>query len=281
METGESALKISRESSSIPSEITTSEQPHPKFVLSRRQFIAMLTSTAALGAASYLSGNIPVNAASAEKTLDSKLSQNKEEKQKRDEAPLLKTLEEQGLLVIGKAVTLAICRKIGIPIKIPKTNSDEITRQLLMEKPLKSFLNIAILGPAVEEGLFRLIPSLFFNRPGWDLSYKHGESTPVVNINFWEVGIPTSALFALAHNVESDGKDNIKLNMKTIPLTQFAQGVFFWYVMRNRGIGQAILTHMANNGILLGSWHVANFLSKVFPGKSSKKTELETTKVSK
>jgi hypothetical protein len=94
--------------------------------------------------------------------------------------------------------------------------------------------------PALEEVLFRILPSVLCPGPGAE----------------WLVGIPTSLAFAGVHNLVSAGAEtkraipldsNLKLSLDYIPLTQFLLGAFCWYTARRYGELAPVVAHVFNN----------------------------------
>ena len=79
-----------------------------------------------------------------------------------------------------------------------------------------------------------------------------------------EIGIPLSALFAYAHNIKRDKEGHVLgFDTEFIPLPQFIDGVFYWYLMRERGFSHAWLAHAQKSTMII----TANALMKVFPKK--------------
>jgi hypothetical protein len=91
-------------------------------------------------------------------------------------------------------------------------------------------LETALVLPVKEEMASRLLPATVFGKS-------------------WSVGLLSALVFASAHGLEQ------------IPITQFIGGVFYWYLMRERGLDHAILAHVSNNNMAA----IANFLALKFP----------------
>jgi hypothetical protein len=94
--------------------------------------------------------------------------------------------------------------------------------------------------PALEELLFRVLPSMWCPGPGVE----------------WHVGIPTSLVFAGIHNLvsaEAETKraislgNNVKLSLDYVPLNQFLLGAFCWYTARRYGELAPVVAHVFNN----------------------------------
>ena len=98
---------------------------------------------------------------------------------------------------------------------------------------------LCVRAPIIEEALFRIIPSYLSGGAG----------------KRWDVGIPTSALFALLHNLTARETPGLgiplgaerKLALTWVPLPQFMMGCYFWYLMREHGALAALLTHSGAN----------------------------------
>jgi membrane protease YdiL (CAAX protease family) len=114
------------------------------------------------------------------------------------------------------------------------------------KKPFGTLLLIGVVVPSIEEIIFRYLPSRF-------LAGKNSEMR-------WGIGIGSSLLFSLAHNI--DGKDHFKFR-KYVPLTQLIGGIFFWYLTRKRGFSHALLSHSLHNSFLGGIMGVAANLDNV------------------
>jgi hypothetical protein len=104
------------------------------------------------------------------------------------------------------------------------------------------FLNVGIVGPIVEEMMFRVLPSLMTQSPGMQ----------------WQVGIPFNVIYALMHSVvpeDASAKLSVpisathKISLDHLPISQFMLGAFCWYCARSYGTLAPILTHTLNNHI--------------------------------
>lgn len=141
------------------------------------------------------------------------------------------TFTEGNLVILAKMVAANLIKNSG--------NAGQKADPEYFNDP-QNILMIGFIGPLIEEVLFRLIPAGF----GTD----------------WSVGIPATIIFAGVHNiVEVDGK--VVLDLKTIPVTQFMGGVFYWYLMKYKGLDHAILAHMQNNLVAT----IASQLGRIFP----------------
>jgi len=92
----------------------------------------------------------------------------------------------------------------------------------------KIMSSVAISGPALEESIYRLVPSSIAN--AFD---AHG--------NAWGLGTATSTAFALAHGIKNKDGDMV------LPVPQLGLGMFAWWLQRNRGYTHALLAHSIVN----------------------------------
>ena len=98
----------------------------------------------------------------------------------------LETVMETSLLYIGELIMNTIVAKLKIE-QPSKVMQDPDRIKSLIQKPFQDFILNAIAAPAIEETLFRLVPSAFIGKKG--------------GIR-WDAGIPVSVIFALAHNLD-------------------------------------------------------------------------------
>ncbi len=246
---------------------TTSETVGQR-TLSRRSFIKFLS---AMGTA-FAIESIDVDAVNAKEKQDNKevmqeirkdigqqsgsesfFGNNIETKitEKKDNS-YAETALEQGLVASAKLLAKFILRKLKIEHG-NKSLSEEKILKYLKEKPIESLIEIGFLGPVFEESVFRALPSGFIDSK--DKSCR------------WDVGIPVSAIFALVHNFDKNEFGNLKFE-KSIPLSQFMGGLFYWYLMREKGYSHAVLAHLMNNTMAVS---VGVLLFKIFPGEEAER----------
>lgn len=177
-----------------------------------------------------------------------------------DVASLSDTATQTLLYTLSEFVSAPIVRALRIPIGNSGI-SEKVLREF-MEKPLyKLLLDVGVETPLLEEAIFRALPQLLVkNKTREDL---------------WNVGIPTSVLFALVHNMKHDEEGNeIVFATDRIPLYQFISGLFLWKLMRERGLPHSILAHGVNNSAALS---VARLYYNVFSDKKLGQSVAETT----
>ncbi|MEY4700608.1 MAG: hypothetical protein RL326_795, partial [Pseudomonadota bacterium] len=107
---------------------------------------------------------------------------------------------------------------------------------------LELYSTVGVVGPIVEELMFRVFPSLMTQSPGIQ----------------WQVGIPFNLVYALMHSVVPESAETKlsfpisstqKISLDHLPLPQFVLGAFCWYCARTYGSLAPILTHTFNNQI--------------------------------
>lgn len=133
--------------------------------------------------------------------------------------PIIHTLCET-VVVLGVVLGLVwISELVGVNIG---NAGMEAAFAVLIKTPIISAVIIVIIAPVIEELVFRS-PAYFLRKvsTGW----------------YWGIGALISALFAMAHG------------MAIIPLPQFISGLFFWYLVRKRGLKHSIIAHASNNAI--------------------------------
>jgi membrane protease YdiL (CAAX protease family) len=124
----------------------------------------------------------------------------------------------------------------------------------LMERGPLYFLAVgAVLAPAIEEALFRGLPSLFSD---WFLRRKDGAR--------WVLGVVCALSFALVHNLAREpGAASVRLvegyyfDCATVPAPQFAFGLLLWDLVRRYGLWASSFSHMLHNFVLLTLGYVA------------------------
>lgn len=165
------------------------------------------------------------------------------------EGSYIETAIEQTLMMIAKKSAHIALGHIGIENGNKNITPDELVKYL-RDKPISTIFEMGIAIPVLEEYAIRFLPSEIIAGP----SKGHR----------WDVGIPMSALFALSHNlILKKEEEHWKFRIgKTIPLTQFMGGMFYWYLMRERGFEHAALAHSMNNG---GSFAIGALLFKMYP----------------
>lgn len=132
---------------------------------------------------------------------------------------LFNTFKQTGWTIIGLGFLQMVgASKIEFLNKGPRD-----TVYLMPQKDVpRENLRTSLLSPALEEMIFRLIPSLIFarNTDGYQ----------------WKVGVPTSIFFAILHT------DHLRF-----PLHEFLFGLFSWHLMRKKGFVHAYFAHALNN----------------------------------
>lgn len=196
--------------------------------LSRRSFIKFLRAAGAALALEQV--GVKINEIQGDPKKEQMEIKNEEE-----ENSYTETIIGQSLMTVANILAISIFKKLEIECGNPSL-SDEKLLEWLKEKPIEGIIKGGILDPACEEALFRALPSRFLDKS--DRSHR------------WEIGIPVSVLFALMHNIGEDKFEGLKFH-KSVPICQFTGGLFFWYLMREKGYSHAVLAHSIGNTIPL------------------------------
>ena len=161
---------------------------------------------------------------------------------------LFKHVEGEGAVARAKRLicqtALIVCAEIivsvplaaalqAVGVRFGNAGADKL-EALSKTAPGVMLVSACIVGPIVEEAIFRLLPSKLLDFAN-SLRRKPESKNPA-----WSTGLVASALFAAAHGLSA------------IPIPQFLSGLFFWRTMRNYGYWGAVFCHAAQNGILLG-----------------------------
>lgn len=200
----------------------------------------------------------------------------------------LETVLQAGVVGAAEAGLIPTAQRLRLPVEKFLTTTD----LKLLEKgtsPLSIALNLTAV-PAVEEAIFRLAPNSIFTREGKDLR--------------WDVGIPISLantayrLYTLypswSEQTRRPRKRPRKQEEKTgmagvlrallkpisrferkIPLFAFLNNALYWYEMRRKGYGDAVVAHITVNSAFLG---VGRFLNLSFEKTPPPKRETRTRK---
>jgi len=164
----------------------------------------------------------------------------------------------QALIRLASEIGELVLHDFKIKTGNPSLSNKSI-EEMLQKAPLESYVKAVIVGPLIEEWVFRLMPSTLLA----DQYLQRKDSV-------WELGVPLSAIFAWVHNIESvteEDKTNLKLHLDSVPLNQFLSGLFFWYLMRQKGFNHAALAHMFNNNT---SYMLAKIFDNHLPWDSKK-----------
>lgn len=133
------------------------------------------------------------------------------------------TAFEQHLVMIGKITTVKMLRITFGDAKLGNAGATDAKIGQLLENPFQMWKSMAVVAPLAEEAIFRWAPGAIF-----------GHS--------WLVGTISAAFFAEGHNLGQAERH--------IPLPQFIGGIWFWYLLKHRGISHAIVAHAVNNNTL-------------------------------
>lgn len=151
----------------------------------------------------------------------------------------LETGVEQSLLTVAHITYKSVLKKFGTTgAQASKDHTEQMT--MLQEHPIEFVITVVAIMPTVEEAVFRLLPSYLVDSMESDLQSL-------------VVGLPAALVFAAAHLNLSEFNNEMKFGefLNFIPVTQFINGLFFWYLMRERGFSHSLLAHSTNNAIAI------------------------------
>jgi len=240
-----------------------------KIIISRKNFLKFIVGASlSIGFAGGIKGEIEGNNENHEKhekplTLKERAEEDTQEAKKElsdfmerisseemKDSSYAETVVEQGLMMLAKKTANEIFEKLEIDHGNKGITQEDLIKYL-KEKPLTTLFRSGILHPILEEAIFRALPV-----------DKLIDKTD--RRKRWDIGIPVSALFAFSHNFRN-GENFGDLELyKSVPVSQFMGGLFYWYLMREKGFSHATMAHSMNNAVpeSLG----AIFL-KLFPGE--------------
>lgn len=165
------------------------------------------------------------------------------------------TAIEQSLWIAAKVLTNHIFEELKINTGNASLSDEEIKRWV-EKTPILPLFTSTMLGPLVEEFAWRALPSSMIDKNDNRIN--------------WNVGIPISAIFALSHNLKLKKElPGIEILGDSIPVTQFMGGLFYWYLMREKGYSHAVMAHSMSNTIPLA---IATYLYKAYPEGSGERT---------
>ncbi len=205
--------------------------PREPIILSRREFVQMIS----LAGAALATSSLPALNKADDKDLSGE-QPNIAAKQESEDT-YVDTMFDSGALLIAEIAMTEIFDKLNIPIGNAGLTNAQIEK--LLQAPIEKILiQYAGLHSAFEEALFRGLPQTALNQLK-------------VRGNIWKVGIPTSVLFALMHNIKREKlAKEYHFSTDFIPLPQFVGGLFYWKMMRERGFPHAIVAHGTQNGAI-------------------------------
>lgn len=154
--------------------------------------------------------------------------------------PLSTTLPVIGAsLLFGLGTARSFPRFIpGFENKFFGNSSMEKFKLLAKIRPFHLFLHSVVLAPLIEETAFRIVPGVALT----------GDIKGDIK---WEDGLLTSLFFGLLHVIPSP-PPGMK---RALPIGTSFAGFVFWYMMREYGAGNAMLSHSA--------WNLVHFIYNV------------------
>lgn len=218
------------------------QQPN---VLSRRRFIEMSGSLLAGAVVNhYLGGEVQAQTEQPTFDLGEPLDQVQQNSSMNESPSIIHTVFESQAVLAAELIAAPLVEKMGIKVGnayieklVEDAKQDAAPPQLDNSTVATVLLAAGVVQPIREELIFRGLPQLFLRkRPG----------------NQWKVGIPSALAFAFSHNLIKDrttGRYSLTLNR--IPLPQFASGLYYWKIMRERGFIHAPVAHVSMNSAMM------------------------------
>ncbi len=117
----------------------------------------------------------------------------------------------------------------------------EFYEEQLEAAPVSIYVRDNVVIPAIEESVFRLLPSAFFSSDR-DLH--------------WGTGLASAALFASVHNVSKPEADKITIHLDSLPTEQFVLGCYCWWAQRRGGFIHSAGSHILYNNLCEAYWHL-------------------------
>lgn len=158
-----------------------------------------------------------------------------------DEEPsLIDTAKEAVVFTTAKLFTRQTLKSIGVPI----TPTSDRNKDLVLTKPIQAFAEAVVIGPPIEEALFRFLPSWIISR--W------------TNDTAWGAGVPISLAFAYIHNLQEVEPNKFRFLKDKLPISHFMAGLYFWKVMREKGFSHAATAHGVGNFVAMMTMRIFN-----------------------
>lgn len=132
---------------------------------------------------------------------------------KPNDVSYFKTVLQSQVILFGEMMLTMMLPNVG-------NNNAESIEKLAKTHLFQTIALTTIIGPFLEEMVFRYLPAR------------------LVGTN-WTVGALSTAVFTVAHLGPQ----------KEIPVTAFTGGLFFWYLMRKRGLDHSIIAHASQNSL--------------------------------
>lgn len=163
-----------------------------------------------------------------------------------------RTIRESRIFTFALILLIPVVKGLRIPVK--STASDEVMQLFEDNSDEASETRNQLIK--LEEIIFRHIPGNF------------AENKDQIN---WRLGLATSIIFALTHQLEAketDGNIKFTLTRNEIPLYQFISGIFLWYIARKRGNDHSVVAHQTIDETILT---VGIVLDKILPNPNARR----------
>lgn len=228
----------------------------PEFVtLTKRDFLSYIgTGALAASLAAALPGEVQAKEQESAAKADAELVARNALREDAD-ASYAETALQTELVLAANTLGQFVFKKLGIPLGNAAITEDSLHQEHEARNPYASLLKDDVLKPILEEAAYRLIPSILLTG-GLDVSQKSPGTR-------WDVGIPMTAVFALVHNAHHDEEGKFAF-AKNVPIDQFVSGLFYWYLMRERGFSHAAAAHVLNNS---SATAIGELLVRTLPDK--------------
>ena len=149
------------------------------------------------------------------------------------------TISQAAFEVAAETVAITLLGRLGIKTEQIGNAGEQMLTQRLKKSPIETTIEAAVIMPILEELFFRQLPQYALKKSDErDAAQGKNKSLRM------DVGIPLSAIFATGHNFTSKG-----FSTDYIPLPQFTGALFYWYLIRRRGLNHSILAHVEQNTI--------------------------------
>lgn len=124
-------------------------------------------------------------------------------------------------------------RKMGLKVGNAGINEDSV--RLMLDHPEAMLASAVIIGPAIEEAAFRLLP--------YKLAEKFGVKYD------WKVKLASSVAFSLIHNVVNNSEGGAKISTERLHLASLFLGMSYTGEQQKHGYWNAFVRHAAFNSI--------------------------------
>lgn len=204
--------------------------PQSELEFSRREFLSYFTLG---GIASVVA--IAAKTDAPERFANRPFKERFEEEFKQNRRGAVSTLVETMVAWIGVYLASHGLEKLGIESG-GSAAEGQLYQESIEKNPAGTYARDNVIIPILEELAFRFIPSALID----------GKERGQIR---WDVGLTSSAIFALIHTVAHPEDDKFTVSLTRLPLEQFILGSFCWYLQRKGGTLHAIGAHLLYNNM--------------------------------